>query len=255
MARIRTVKPEFFEDETLAKLSAHSRLLFIGCFLLADKNGVLENRPAWIQSKVFPYETGEASDVSRMLPGLVLGRYLTEYTVNGRAYLAVRNFSKHQRITGKEAKSNGLHPLPPEEPVAGKHPGSTREAPGATPDAQEQGTGNREQGTGNREQCADAETPFDDSDAVSEPTDSDRWRMEATLPWSRALISEGGKIGPKNWTAWKRLADKHGLPSLVAACQGSDPEGRWPDKIEKSITQSRGQASISAAVAHKVTKL
>jgi len=149
MARIRTIKPEFFEDEALAKLTAHERLLFIGTWLLADKNGVLEYRPEWIKAKVFPYENGETVDVSRMLPRLVSGGYLVRYRVDGREYLAVRNFSKHQRITGKEAQGEGRYPLPPDDICKEHQPGNAGEAPEKHPDAQEQGTGNREQGTGN----------------------------------------------------------------------------------------------------------
>jgi hypothetical protein len=230
MARIRTVKPEFFEDENLAKLSPHARLLFIGLFQLADKNGVLENRPAWIQSKVFPYESGEASDVSRLLPGLVLGRYLVEYEVNGRAYLAVRNFSKHQRITGKEAKSNGLHPLPPSGDAPGKHRGNTGEAPGATPDAQEQGTGNREQGTGNRENS--------DAPEAAPPIDPEaRWPYERALPWAIQIQALGGKIGSGNWMAWKRLSELHPASTLARAAESVRADQRWPDQVEMAIKQ------------------
>jgi hypothetical protein len=151
--RIRTIKPEFFEDEGLAKLSPHHRLLFIGCWLLADRNGVFEYRPEWIKAKIFPYETGETTDVSRMLPDLVLGNYLSAYIVSGKKYLQVRNFLKHQRITGKEAESGGRYPQVTDTNalMIENHPGNNGETPGKHPGAQEQGTGNREQGTQERE--------------------------------------------------------------------------------------------------------
>lgn len=137
MARIRTIKPEFFEDEVLSRLSAHDRLMFIGTWMLADKNGVLEYRPDWIKAKVFPYEHGEATDASQVLPRLVLGGFLVHYEVEGRGYLQVRNFSRHQRINGKEAQTETRYPTPDNELAKEKHPGSTREAPGATPESQE----------------------------------------------------------------------------------------------------------------------
>ena len=141
--RIRTIKPEFFEDEGLAALSPHERLLFIGTWMLADCNGVLEHRPAFIQAKIFPYERGETSDVSQMLPRLVAGGYLLRYEVDGREYLMVRNFAKHQRITGKEADSDGRFPLPCNGLNEKKQRGNNGETPGKHPDAQEQGAGNR----------------------------------------------------------------------------------------------------------------
>jgi hypothetical protein len=69
--RIRTIKPEFFEDEKLAELPPHDRLMFIGLWLLADRNGVLEHRPAWIKAKIFPYDDGEAVDASQVDTGKI----------------------------------------------------------------------------------------------------------------------------------------------------------------------------------------
>ena len=45
MARIRTIKLEFWEDEKLAKLPVHARLLFIGTWNFADDNGALLANP------------------------------------------------------------------------------------------------------------------------------------------------------------------------------------------------------------------
>ena len=159
MARIRTVKPEFFEDEKLASLPAHDRLLFIGMWLLADKNGILEDRPTWIKAKVFPYENGAAVDVAQMLTRLVSGRYLIRYTVDGRNLIAVRNFTKHQRITGKEGLSDGVYPLPPSDLEIETQRGHNGDTPVTHLDAQE-GKGKerkgREQGN---ENVADAPRP------------------------------------------------------------------------------------------------
>lgn len=54
MARIRTIKPEFWEDEKLAKLPIHARLLFIGTWNFADDNGVLLANPVLMKSHIFP---------------------------------------------------------------------------------------------------------------------------------------------------------------------------------------------------------
>jgi hypothetical protein len=137
MARIRTIKPEFFEDEALSRLPPHDRLMFIGTWQLADKNGVLEYRPDWIKAKVFPYETGEATDASRVLPRLVLGGFLIHYAVEGREYLQVKNFARHQRINGKEAQSETRYPTSDNELAEVKHTGSTWEAPVKHPESQE----------------------------------------------------------------------------------------------------------------------
>lgn len=155
--RIRTIKPEFFEDEKLAKYPPHARLLFIGLWCLADKNGVLEDRPEWIRARVFPYEHGETTDVSRLLPVLVQGRHVIRYQAEGRPLLQVRNFSRHQRITGKEAEGNGKYPVPTEENGQGKQWGNNGETSGCFTVAQEREQGKEYGYPPNVPQQADAE--------------------------------------------------------------------------------------------------
>jgi hypothetical protein len=144
--RIRTIKPEFFEDERLALLPPHARLLFIACWMMADRNGVLENRPALLKARVFPYEIGEKSDPSRLLPMLFPDKFLVPFDAEGKSYLWIPGFDKHQRISGKEFDSDGKYPVPSLEITMGKQLGSEGEVPEKPPGAQEQGTGNREQG-------------------------------------------------------------------------------------------------------------
>lgn len=50
MPRIRQVKPEFYLDDELAQCSRDARLLFPGLWILADRAGRLENRPAKIKA-------------------------------------------------------------------------------------------------------------------------------------------------------------------------------------------------------------
>ena len=56
MARIRTVKPEFWESETIASLSRDARLLLICCFNLADDEGLLRWSPSYLKSAAFIYD-------------------------------------------------------------------------------------------------------------------------------------------------------------------------------------------------------
>jgi hypothetical protein len=145
--RIRSIKPEFFEDEDLAQLPPHARLLFIGTWMMADRNGVLENRPKLLQVRIFPYESGKPSDVSQMIPLLIDGGYLVPFEVEGRGYLWIPTFTRHQRITGKEHDSGTRYPLPPDDIQTGKHPGNTRETPGCVTDVQERGKGKGKEGS------------------------------------------------------------------------------------------------------------
>lgn len=102
MARIRTVKPEFFLDDELGQLPALTRLLFIGLWCLADRDGRLEDKPAKIKVQVLPYDD---MDINKALEQLEAGRYIIRYEVEGRKVILVRNFAKHQVIHHTEKES------------------------------------------------------------------------------------------------------------------------------------------------------
>jgi len=116
MARIRDIKPDFFLDEDLARLTMAARLCFVGLWTLADREGRLEDRPARIRAQLFPYEPGV--DVEALLLELVAGDFLVRYVVDDRAYLQIRSFGKHQHPHPKEAPST--IPPPPRKAAASK---------------------------------------------------------------------------------------------------------------------------------------
>ena len=103
MARIRTIKPEFFDDPDLALTPPHARLLFIGLWQQADKAGRLVEDTRRLRARVFPYEPD--IDVGDLLAHLARGRFVVRYQVDGVAYLAVRNFGKHQQPHVREPES------------------------------------------------------------------------------------------------------------------------------------------------------
>jgi hypothetical protein len=93
MARARNIKPAFFKNEDLAELPAEVRLLFIGLWTLADREGRLEDRPKRIKIELFVYDS---FDVDSMLSELQSKGFLTRYEVDGCRYIYIKNFVKHQ---------------------------------------------------------------------------------------------------------------------------------------------------------------
>jgi hypothetical protein len=111
MARIRTIKPEFFSHEEMASVSAHARLLAIGLLCLADCKGRLRWVPMQVHSQVFPWE---ASVKIEVLLGELTGiGYCVHYENNGKRYVAIPKFTDHQRLSGKEANYESRLPSPP----------------------------------------------------------------------------------------------------------------------------------------------
>ena len=103
MARARNIKPSVMDNEELAELEPLSRLLFIYLWMLADKEGRLEDRPKRIAAQALAYDRG--ADVGAMLDDLHKAGFIARYTAQGAACIQVLNFSKHQTPHVREAES------------------------------------------------------------------------------------------------------------------------------------------------------
>lgn len=100
MARIRTIKPEFWTDESITECSLSARLLFIGTWNFADDKGNLDRSAKQIKARVFPID---AIDCEPLIQELITHGLLTEYEVNSKTYLHVTGFEKHQLINRPSA--------------------------------------------------------------------------------------------------------------------------------------------------------
>lgn len=98
--RIRTLKPEWLEDEALASLSDEARLLSVALILMADDYGNGRGHPAYLASQVWTYRnTPETlARVSRASRELVASGFVQFYEVNGQRYFHVVGWEKHQRV-------------------------------------------------------------------------------------------------------------------------------------------------------------
>ncbi|MEU3826502.1 HNH endonuclease signature motif containing protein [Streptomyces sp. NPDC029080] len=101
MPRIRTVKPEFWEDELLGVLPRDARLLFIATFNMADDEGLLRWTPAYIKAQAFMYDDDlTIADVGKLMHCLTDTGLVFPYVggVARQQMAVVVNFRKHQRI-------------------------------------------------------------------------------------------------------------------------------------------------------------
>jgi hypothetical protein len=114
MSRARNIKPGFFKNELLVELAFEYRLLFVGLWTMADRDGRLEDRPTKIRMEVFP---ADPVDVSAGLQALHDGGFILRYTVDGKAFIQILAWCKHQNPHVKEAKST--------IPAPGEHCAST----------------------------------------------------------------------------------------------------------------------------------
>jgi hypothetical protein len=108
--RIRTVKPEWLEDELLALASSDARVLSIALILLADDHGRGRANTVMLSGQIFPGKPVEL--LVSAIAELVSMRFVFTYDVEGQKYYAIRNWLKHQRI---DRASASKFPEPPEE--------------------------------------------------------------------------------------------------------------------------------------------
>lgn len=102
MVRSRNIKPGFFKNELLAEMPAETRLLFMGLWCLADREGRFEDRPKKIKMELFPCDSFSIEDSLALLSE---GGFLLRYEVLGKRYAQVVNFTKHQMPHHKEVPS------------------------------------------------------------------------------------------------------------------------------------------------------
>lgn len=98
MARIRTIKPEFFTSLTIADLTPEQRLTFIGLWTHVDDAGRCVDDARLIKAAVWPLDDRTAADIESDLRALTESSLITRYILNQRRYLAVRSWDEHQKI-------------------------------------------------------------------------------------------------------------------------------------------------------------
>ena len=227
--RIRSIKPEFWRSEDIADLTVEDRLLFIGLWSYVDDNGVGIDRLADVCADLFaldlerdPPET--FARVSRGLQNLSEAGRIVRYTVEGKSYLHITNWSKHQRID-KPNKARYPHPdaenatIREEVATPSRHP---RETP--APGTGEQGN----RGTGEQGTCdpADAGSSSDAASGADTTTNPDAEALSHYL--ADRIRTNGNKVR----TVGKRWHDA--MDRLIRI------DGYTPEQIRQVIDWSQG---------------
>jgi hypothetical protein len=110
MARIRTVKPEFWTSDQIVECSPIARLLFIGMWNFADDRGVIPRRPRTIKMQVFPGDEFTADQIEEWITELESQRLLGRFEHEGSTFSVVTGWH-HQKIERPTYK----YPAPPSD--------------------------------------------------------------------------------------------------------------------------------------------
>ena len=122
MARIRTIKPDFFTSETVSALSFRARLTWIGLWTHCDDLGRSRDNVKLIKAAVWPLDNVSLRDVEEDLIELEKNGLLFKYEVDGRSYLQITAWAEHQKV---DRPSKSPFPGPEEGSRATREPASS----------------------------------------------------------------------------------------------------------------------------------
>lgn len=170
MARIRTIKPDFFRHVRLYQLERDTglpiRVAFAGLWTAADKSGRFRWEPLALKLDCLPYDD---VDFSRVLDALATRGFIVKYTVDGDDFGHIPGWDRHQVVNNREQQS--ILPGPEKAQIhqnldacATREPREDDACP--TPLCNSQGEGKGREGEGKEKKDSEAnasasDVPFD----------------------------------------------------------------------------------------------
>lgn len=208
MARIRTIKPSFFNSEDVSELPLRARLTWIGLWTHCDDQGRTKDNVKLIKAAVWPLDNVSLRDVEEDLATLADHGRIVRYQVGGRRYLAVVNWHEHQKIN-KPTPSR--IPPPPKDggPPPNPDPEGLTEDSGSTPGEVTEPSGKPPEGKGREGKGEEGISP---RARVREATRWLRDRYRLTDDEAQQVIGEV--------QARARIPIKHLIPYLDGMAEG-----------------------------------
>lgn len=111
MARIRSIKPEFWTSEQIVECSTSARLLFVGIWTFSDDGGVHPASVRRLKMEVFPADPFTDAQMQEWIDELIHSKLLVEFESQGIKYWHVTGWH-HQKID----RPNPKYPQPPQAP-------------------------------------------------------------------------------------------------------------------------------------------
>lgn len=108
MARIRTIKPEFFTSEQIVECSTNARLQFLGLLVFSDDGGRHPASIKRLKMEAWPGDSCSLKDVEKWQEELISAGLVGEYeTTEGKRLWWVTGWEKHQRVDKPNIKFRG----------------------------------------------------------------------------------------------------------------------------------------------------
>ena len=238
MARIRTIKPEFPQSESVGKVSRDARLLFVQLWTICDDAGRTRAAPRLLASLLYPYDDDAPALIPTWLKELEAAECVRLYEVDGSHYLDIPKWLDHQRI---------------DRPSASKFPeyqeGSSKpREPSADPRSGKEWKGPEGTGTGTRERAPARAQLLPEG---WEPTEADlaelrkgrpeivgdlyAKRMQDFRDWTKANAKTS-----HDWTAtWRGFMRQTKLPPVSKFTKPEDIAGQTVNRDDDSQWRAR----------------
>lgn len=108
MARNRVIKPSFWSDDKVGRLTRDVRLLFIGMLNFADDLGVIYGDANVIKAKIFPHDDIDSKQIREWLKSLVDIGMIAPIQYDHKQFYAIVNFGKHQTINRPNTRDTNI---------------------------------------------------------------------------------------------------------------------------------------------------
>jgi hypothetical protein len=184
VARIRSIKPEFWTSQKLARVSRDARLVFVGLWNEADDDGRLVDAPKRLAGALFPFdEDTDARWVDARMAELAKVGVIVRYAADGDRFAHIPSFREHQH-PDKPRKSS----LPPPPDAAPRLlPDSSPTPPRLLPD--ESGGDMDRDRDRDREKDREREREAESGSAPA-PEDRSRQSPDAPAPLPGRVLSD-----------------------------------------------------------------
>ncbi len=108
--RIRTIRPEFYQSESVGSMTWKARLVFINLWSYVEDNGVNLDNPRLFRGQCMPYDDSVLDDIEDAFAELEQCGSIIRYERDGKRLLFVPGFEKWQNIP----RPGTCHYLPPD---------------------------------------------------------------------------------------------------------------------------------------------
>jgi hypothetical protein len=243
MARMRSIKPEFFADQDLAEElpDRDARLLYIGLWGLADEHGRLRGDARSIKGQVFAYDDDlTPAVIDKLIDMLAESGRAVRYRVEKATYLFLPKLAQHQRLEPNKTPSR--LPEPPVELVEPSTIGSSEKIPdesGIDPEefAPKQAACSKEHVASSRQQIPDDPAPLRSVPAGAEQATQIVIEAAGVEPYvaAEAVLAIDSERKPRN------------LPGLVRKLADAGELDVWLAKARKHVETESVGATIAAA--------